>query len=82
MDFLTFFDYLSNYVLMPIVAFGACVLIGWVVGTKVIEDEVTKNGEEFKRKAVFRVMVKYLAPIFMVIILVFYSLAQFGVISF
>ncbi len=82
MDFLTFFDYLSNYVLMPIVALGTCILIGWVLGTKVIEDEVTKNGESFKRKTIFRVMVKYLAPVFMVVILVFYSLAQFGVITF
>lgn len=81
MDFLTFFDYLSNYVLMPIVALGSCILIGWVVGTKVIEDEVTKNGESFKRKAIFRVMIKYLAPIFMVVILIFYSLAQFGIIT-
>ncbi len=82
MDFLTFFDYLSNYVLMPIVALGTCILIGWVVGTKVIEEEVTKNGEEFKRKGIFRVMIRYLAPVFMVIILVFYSLAQFGIITF
>lgn len=82
MDFLTFFDYLSNYVLMPIVALGTCILIGWVVGTKVIEEEVTKNGEQFKRKGIFRVMIRYLAPVFMVIILVFYSLAQFGIITF
>ncbi|MBQ7776823.1 MAG: sodium-dependent transporter [Lachnospiraceae bacterium] len=81
MDFLTFFDYLSNYVLMPIVSLGTCILIGWVIGTKVIEDEVTKNGETFKRKAIFRVMVKYLAPVFMIVILIFYSLAQFGVIT-
>ncbi len=82
MDFLTFFDYLSNYVLMPIVALGTCILIGWVIGTKALEDEVSKNGEPFKRKAIFRVMIKYLAPVFMVVILVFYSLAQFGVITF
>ncbi|MBQ9143145.1 MAG: sodium-dependent transporter [Lachnospiraceae bacterium] len=82
MDFLTFFDFLSNYILMPIAAFGTCVLVGWVVGTKVIEDEVTKNGESFKRRGIFRVMVKYLAPVFMVVILVFYTLAQFGVITF
>ncbi len=81
MDFLTFFDFLSNYILMPIVALGTCILIGWVLGTKVIEDEVTKNGETFKRKGIFRIMIRYLAPIFMVIILVFYTLAQFGVIS-
>ena len=82
MDFLTFFDYISNSVMMPIVAIGTCILIGWFVGTKVIEDEITVNGEPFKRKAIFRVMVKYVAPVFLVVILVFYSLAQFGVIDF
>lgn len=82
MDFLTFFDYISNSVMMPIVAIGTCLLIGWFVGTKVIEDEITVNGEPFKRKAIFRVMIKYVAPVFLVVILVFYSLAQFGVIDF
>lgn len=82
MDFLTFFDYVSNSVLMPIVALGTCILFGWIVGTKVIEDEVTKNGETFTRRKVFRFMIKYAAPICLVIILVFYSLAQFGIISF
>lgn len=82
MDFLTFFDYISNSVLMPIVALATCILIGWVVGTKVIEDEITKNGEKFGRVKVFRVMVKYVSPICLVIILVFYTLAQFGIISY
>lgn len=81
MDFLTFFDYLSNSVLMPIVALGTCILIGWRVGTNVIEEEVTKNGEKMGRVKVFRLMVKYIAPICMMVILVFYSLVQFGVIS-
>ena len=82
MDFLTFFDYISNSVLMPIVALATCILIGWIVGTKVIEDEITKNGEKFPRLKVFRVMVRYIAPIFMIIILVFYTLAQFGIITY
>lgn len=82
MDFLTFFDYVSNSVIMPIVAIGTCLLIGWFVGTKTIEDEITANGEKFKRRGIFRVMVKYVAPVFLVVILVFYSLAQFGVIDF
>lgn len=81
MDFLTFFDYISNSVLMPIVAICTCILIGWVVGTKVLEDEITKNGEDFKRRKIFQVMVKYIAPVCLVIILVFYSLAQFGFIT-
>ena len=82
MDFLTFFDYVSNSIIMPVVALGSCILIGWVVGTKVVEDEVTKNGESFVRRQIFRVMIKYIAPVCMVIILVFYSLAQFGIISY
>ena len=82
MDFLTFFDYVSNSVLMPIVAIATCLLVGWFVGTKTIEDEICVNGETFKRRGIFRVMVKYVAPVFLVVILVFYSLAQFGIISF
>ncbi len=82
MDFLTFFDYISNSIIMPIVALGTCILFGWVIGTKEIEDEVTKNGESFPRRKVFRFMIRYAAPVFLVIILVFYSLAQFGIISY
>ena len=82
MDFLTFFDYISNSVIMPLVALGTCILVGWFAGTKVIEDEVTKNGEKFPRLKVFRVMVRYVAPVCLVTILVFYTLAQFGIIAF
>ena len=82
MDFLTFFDYISNSVMMPILAIATCVLAGWFMNLKDIEDEITKNGEEFKRRGIFRVMIKYIAPIFLFIILVFYTLAQFGFISY
>lgn len=82
MDFLTFFDYISNSVIMPLVAIFTCILIGWCVGTKSIEEEITRNGERFKRKQIFRIMVKYIAPVFLLVILIFYSLAQFEIISF
>lgn len=82
MDFLTFFDYISNSVMMPILAIATCVLAGWFMNLKDIEDEITKNGEEFKRRGIFRVMIKYIAPVFLFIILVFYTLAQFGIISY
>lgn len=81
MDFLSFFDYVSNSVLMPIVALGTCILVGWCIGTGVIEEELTKNGEAFDRRGIFRVMIRYIAPIFLIMILVSYSLAQFGIIS-
>ena len=81
MDFLSFFDYFSNSVLMPIVAFLTCILIGWVVGPKVVTDEITRNGESFKRKGIYQIMIKYIAPVLLLIILVVYSMAQFGLIT-
>ena len=82
MDFLTFFDFLSNSVLMPIVALCTCILIGWVVGTDTIVAEVTKNGERLGRKTLYEVVTKYIAPILLVVILIFYTLAQFGIINY
>lgn len=82
MDFLTFFDFISNSILMPIVAFCTCLLIGWVVGTKTVTSEITKNGEKFARERLYNVMIKYVSPVCMLVIIVFYTLAQFGVINF
>ena len=81
MDFLTFFDYISNSVIMPIVALCTSILIGWNVGTKIIIEEVCKNGEHFKRKTIYEIVIKYIAPVFLIVILVVYSLAQFNIIS-
>lgn len=82
MDFLTFFDFISNSVFLPIVACITCILIGWFVGTKYITAEVSKNGEHFARKALYEFVIKYIAPVLLLIILIFYTLAQFGIISF
>ena len=78
MDFLTFFDYISNSVLMPIVALCTCILIGWVAGAKTVTDEVKRNGEKMNREKLYNVMIKYIAPVMLVIFLITYSLAQFG----
>lgn len=69
MQFLDFFDFISNNILMPIVALATCVLIGWVVKTKVVEDEVESSGD-FKSKKLFRIMIKFVSPIFMIAILI------------
>lgn len=68
-------DYISNNILMPIVAILTCILIGWVVKPKFIVDEVTRNGEKFGRKTLYIVMVKYVAPLLLGLIL----LKAFGV---
>lgn len=66
---LDFFDFISNNIMMPIVALITCILIGYIVKPKYIEDETTLNGEVFKSKGLYEVMTKYVCPAFMIIIL-------------
>ena len=68
-DLLTFFDFISNNVMMPVVALITCILIGYIVKTKYVEDEVQLNSE-FKSKKLYRVMIKYVCPVFMVVIFI------------
>lgn len=62
-------DYISNNVLMPVVAIGTCILIGWLVGPKTVIDEATKNGERFGRKGLYIVMIKFIAPVMLFLLL-------------
>ncbi len=62
-------DYLSNYIMMPIIALATCILVGWVIKPKTILDEVTKNGEKFHRKTLYKIMTRYISPIFIIVIL-------------
>lgn len=62
-------DYLSNNILMPVLAIGTCILIGWVVKPKTVIEEATKNGERFRRKHLYIAMVKVVAPILLVVLL-------------
>lgn len=66
---LDFFDFISNNIMMPIVALLTCILIGYVVKPGFVEDETTLNGEKFKAKGLYEVMMKYVCPVFMIIIL-------------
>ena len=77
-QFLDFFDFITNSVIMPIVAAATCVFIGWVLKPKAIEDEVAAEGNSFKAKALYRFMVKYFAPLFVLAILVSEVFRYFG----
>ena len=81
MQFLDFFDFLTNSVMMPIAAFATCILISRVIGVGKIEEEVEADGGSFNRKKVFRFMIRYLCPIFAVIILLSSVANAFGWIS-
>ncbi|MBQ4190287.1 MAG: sodium-dependent transporter [Clostridiales bacterium] len=62
-------DYVSNNILMPVLAIGTCILIGWVAKPDLIISEATKNGEKFGRKTLYIVMVKFVAPILLLLLL-------------
>ncbi len=62
-------DYISNNCLMPLVAIGTCILIGWILKPKAIIDEVEKNGCRFGRKQLYIVMIRFIAPILLIILL-------------
>ena len=62
-------DYVSNNILMPVVAIASCVLIGWVVKPKTVIDEVTLGGLKFGREKLYVVMVKFITPVMLLFLL-------------
>ena len=81
MQFLDFFDFLTNSVMMPIAAIAICLLVSRVIGVNGIEEEVMHGENKFRRKAIFNFMIKYLCPIFAAIILASSVANAFGWIS-
>lgn len=69
MSILDTFDFISNSIIMPIVAFFTCVLVGHIIGPKVVADEVKVTDGKFKSEKLFTVMIKWIAPVFLLIIL-------------
>ena len=77
-QFLDFFDFITNSVIMPIVAAATCVFIGWVIKPQSIIDEVESEGNRFKAKSLYVFMVKYFAPVLVTAILVSEVFRYFG----
>ena len=70
MQFLDFFDFITNNIMMPIVALITCILIGYVAKVKYVQDEVEQSGHKFRSKGLYSFMVKIACPIFMIVILI------------
>lgn len=62
-------DYISNSCLMPVVALLTCIMIGWHLKPKTVIDEVQRNGTTMGRKNLYVVMIKFIAPVFLLLIL-------------
>ena len=70
MQFLDFFDFVTNSVLMPVVAAATCVFVGYVLGPRAVIGECEAEGQVFHAKGLYVVMVKYFAPVLVIAILV------------
>ena len=61
-------DYVSNSVMMPFIALLSTILIGWVMTPDYVIDEMQRNGGTFRRKKLYRVMIRYVAPVMMLVL--------------
>jgi NSS family neurotransmitter:Na+ symporter len=71
-------DYISNYILMPVVSIATCIFIGWIVKPKTIIEEVTHGGHKFGREKLYVVMIKFVTPVLLTLLL----LQALGLIKF
>lgn len=68
MQFLDFFDFLTNSVMMPIAAIATCLLVSRVIGVAKSRKK-SSMASRFRRKKIFLIMIQYLCPVFALIIL-------------
>lgn len=80
MTILDMFDFATNSVIMPIVALLTCIFIGFVLKPKALSDEIALTGS-FKSRRMFEVIIKYIAPICILLILISSVLSGLGIIS-
>lgn len=80
MAFLDFYDFLTNSIMMPIAALATCILIIKVVGFQKIIDEI-KISSSFKREKMYVFFMRYLTPIFLIIVLLSSIASVLGIIS-
>ncbi len=69
LQFLDFFDFITNNLIMPIIALITCILIGYFLKPKVIMEEANIDQKPFVSR-LFTVMIRYIAPVCLVVILV------------
>ena len=81
MSVLDIMDFISNSILMPIVALFTCIFVGFIIKPKAIAEEVKETDGKFTGEKLFNIMIKWIAPIFLVLILISSVANALGVIS-
>ena len=76
---LDFFDMLSEGVMMPLGALLMSLMIGWEIGPEVVKEEVEQQGQKFSGYGFFKVCVKFITPLCMLLVLYGQLSAFFGI---
>lgn len=73
MDLLSFFDAVTNTVLMPLCALAGCIIVGWAIKPKVAMDEMEQEGTKIPGwlRAIYPIFVKFITPIAILVVEVF-----------
>ena len=78
---LDLFDFVSNNLLMPVVAILTCVFVGYILKPKAVIDEVELSGQKFRSRKLYVVIIKFVAPIILAMIFVSSILEFLGIIK-
>lgn len=73
-------DFLSNSVMMPLAALMTCIFVGWIVKPQTLIQEIALSAP-FKARALWAFVIKFIAPIVVLIILVAYVASSLGLFS-
>lgn len=79
MSILDIFDFVSNSILMPVVALFTCLFVGFVVKPGTVIDEVESSSHNFKSRKVYEILIKYVSPVLIILILISSILNAFGI---
>ena len=77
-DWLDFWDMLSEGVMMPLGALLMSLMIGWEIGPEVVKEEAEQQGNKFGAYGFFKVCVKVITPLCMLLILYGQVMSFFG----
>ena len=68
-DWLDFFDCIAEGILMPLGALLMSIMYGWELGPEVVHAEATREGQKFGAYGWFRICIKYITPLAMLLVL-------------
>ena len=68
-DWLDFFDCISEGIMMPIGAMLTCIVVGWEVGPDLVKEEIEQHGNKFTMYKYFKVCVRFIAPLGLLLVL-------------